>query len=105
MLKHMLAITMAVATVSLLTPGVGSAGVACTPHCEPADRVVNRANEAAGPHGQDGRDKAVAKQKAHRDGSVASPLVAPVPPPSPTVPPPGDTGGDTAGVGNPCTGC
>ena len=101
MLKHMLAITMAVAAVSLATPGVGSAGSACTPHCEPADRVVNRANEAAGPHGQHGRANAVEKQQAHR-GSVASPLVAPAP--SPTVPPPGytggNTGGDTGGIGD-----
>ena len=113
MLKHTLAITVAVAAVSLATPGVGSAGTsACTPHCAPAqashsaDKVLNRANEAAGTHGQHGRDKAVAKQEAHR-GSVALPLVTP---------PAGDTGGGTGGGtggdtggdtggGNPCSGC
>lgn len=103
MLKHTLAITMAVAAVSLLTPGAGSAGVACTPHCEPADRVVNRANQAAGAHGQHGRDNAVEKQKAHRDGSVASPLVAPALPPAPPVPPPVEEPPVTPP--GPCSGC
>lgn len=109
MLKHMLAITVAVAAVSLATTGVGSAGTsACTPHCAPAqashsaDKVLNRANEAAKTHGQHGRDKAVEKQEAHR-GSVALPLVTPAPPTQ--VPPLGDTGGDTGGGGNPCSGC
>ena len=110
MLKHTLAITVAVAAVSLATPGVGSAGTsACTPHCAPAQssnsggelKGLNRANQVAGEHGAHGRANAQQKQDAgHKPGGSG------VFTPPPQVPPPGDTGGgDTGGGGNPCSGC
>jgi hypothetical protein len=111
MLKHTLAIIMAVAAVSLATPGMGSAGVACTPHCASVQssnsggelKGLNRANEVAGVHGADGRANAVEKQDAHKKGGSgvstgAPPPVSPPPVPptvvEPPVPPP-----------DPCSGC
>lgn len=111
MLKHTLAITLAVATVSLATPGMGSAGVACTPHCAPQQssnsggdlRGLNRTNHVAGEHGTHGRTNAQQKQDLYKPGgsgvSTSGGTTSPVT--DSPVPPPGDTGG----VGNPCSGC
>ena len=98
MLKHTLAITVAVAAVSLATPGVGSAGVACTPHCAPVQssnsggelKGLNRANQVAGEqHGTDGRANAVEKQDAHKKGGSGVSTGAPPPvSPPPVVEPP-----------------
>ena len=107
MLKHTLAITVAVAAVSLAIPGVGSAGVACTPHCAPIQssnsggelKGLNRANDVAGAHGAHGRANAVEKQNAQKPGGSG---VVSTPPP---VPLPGDTGGGGTSGGGPCSGC
>jgi len=118
MLKHTLAITVAVAAISLAAPGTGSAGVACNPLCAPALRSnsgddhlhgLNRANKVAGDldgdHGDRGRDNAERKQDAHKPGG------------SGVVTSGGGTGGSTGGTGTgggtppppppppPCLGC
>jgi len=112
MLKQTLAITLSVAAVSLLTPEVGSAGVACTPHCAPVQssnsggelKGLNRANAVAGVHGADGRANAVEKQDAHKKGGSgvstggAPPPSVPPPVPPPVVEPPVTPPG-------PCSGC
>ena len=66
----------------------GAAQAVCDPHCSPKSnsggevRGLDRANEAAGEHGQHGRDNAAAKQ-----GVVSTPT------PVPSLPPP-DADGD-----------
>lgn len=109
MLKHTLALIVAVAAVSLAAPGTGTAGgSACSPVCEPAKssnsgsnlQGLNRAIHVAGDHGKQGRDKAVEKQDAHRPGGSG----VYTPPPSPS-PPPDGTGGTDTGGGTPCSGC
>ena len=118
MLKHTLAITVAVAAVSLLTPGVGSAGVACTPHCAPVQssnsggelKGLSRANQVAGEHGTwtnqvAGEDRAYGRANAVEKLNEHNPHGSGVSTSPPPVPPPGDTGGDTGGGGDPCSGC
>ena len=97
-------------TLSLLVAGSAGA-VVCDPHCAPPKantggdmKGLNRANAAAGDHGQHGRDNAAAKQNQHKAGGsgVVQPPEpvppAPVPPPvvvpPPVIPPP-----------EPCVGC
>ena len=69
----------------------GAAQAVCDPHCSPKSnsggevRGLNRANEAAGVHGQQGRDNAAAKQ-----GVVPTPAPVVIPP---SLPPP-DADGD-----------
>ena len=59
----------------------GAAQAVCDPHCSPKSnsggevRGLNRANEAAGVHGQQGRDNAAAKQ-----GVVPTPAPVVLPP-------------------------
>ena len=71
----------------------GAAQAVCDPHCSPKSnsggevRGLNRANEAAGVHGQQGRDNAAAKQ-----GVVPTPAPVVIPPSLP--PPPPDADGD-----------
>lgn len=103
-------------SISLLVVGAGRAAV-CDPHCSPSQsngggevRGLNRANDRAGAHGQDGRSNAAAKQDLHKPGG------------SGVVTSSGDTGGSTGGDtggstgggdtsggdtggGTPCTGC
>jgi len=112
MLKHMLAITMVVAAASLVTPGIGSAEVACNPLCAAqssnsggTDKGLNRANQVAVDHGAQGRANAQQKQDAHKPGGSGVTTSG------------GDTGGTTGGTdtggstggtdtgGGPCTGC
>lgn len=103
MLKHMLAITMVVAAASLVTPGIGSAEVTCNPLCAAqssnsggTDRGLNRANDVAGDHGTQGRQKAEDQQDANKPGGSGVTTSG------------GDTGGTTGGTdtgGGPCTGC
>ena len=113
MLKQTLVITVAIAAISLVAPGAGSAEVACNPHCAPTVRSnsggtehgLNRANTVAGDHGDRGRDNAEDKQNAHKPGGSG-------------VSSTGSTGGSTGGTGTgtggstggtttpgPCTGC
>jgi len=74
----------------------GAAQAVCDPHCSPKSnsggelRGLNRANEAAGQHGQQGRDNAAAKQDLHKPGGsgVNSPLPPVTPPVTPPVIPP-----------------
>lgn len=70
MLKQMLAITVAVAAISLATPGTGGAGATCNPHCSPYPssnsggdlRGLNRANAVSPVNGAEGRAMAQSKQ-------------------------------------------
>ena len=90
-------------TLSLIVAGSAGA-VVCDPHCAPPKansggemKGLNRANAAAGEHGQHGRDNAAAKQDLHKPGGsgvVQTPV--PVPPasePAPVILP------------EPCVGC
>lgn len=61
-------------SVSVMMAGAGQA-VVCDPHCAPPTsnkggevRSLNRANAAAGEHGQEGRNNAAAKQDLHKPG-------------------------------------
>jgi len=61
-------------SASVMMAGAGQA-VVCDPHCAPpasnkggAVTGLNRANAAAGEHGQYGRNKAAAKQDVHKPG-------------------------------------
>lgn len=115
MLKQTLAITIAVAAISLVTPGTGSAEVACNPICAPVMSSnsggdlhgLNRANVAAGDHGTQGRANAQQKQDLYKpagsgvstggggtEGSTGG-----------TDTSGGGTGGTDTGGGTPCTGC
>ena len=83
----------------------GAAQAVCDPHCAPKSnsggevKGLNRANEAAGEHGQHGRDNAAAKQDLYKPGGsgvnstlppVTPPVTPPVEPPvTPPPPPPG----------------
>jgi hypothetical protein len=96
-------------SISLLAMGAGQAAV-CDPHCSPSQsnkggevRGLNRANEVAGDHGQQGRDNAAAKQDLHKPGG--SGVVSGGSTGGTTS---GDTTGGTTGGGTtsgPCTGC
>jgi len=86
--------------ISLLYVGAGGAAV-CDPHCSPSKsnkggdvRGLDRAQDAAGDHGLQGRCNAATRQGVVLNGCggdppppVTPPPVTP-PPPPPTVPPP-----------------
>ena len=82
----------------------GAAQAVCDPHCSPKSnkggdvRGLNRANEVAGEHGQQGRDNAAEKQDLHKPGGSGV-VSAPPPPPPVTQPPPAPT------PPPPCVGC
>jgi hypothetical protein len=61
-------------SISLLAVGSGGA-VVCDPHCSPSKgnkggetRGLNRANQVAGAHGEQGRTNAAEKQDLHKPG-------------------------------------
>src|SRR5262245_38244257 len=106
-------------TISLLVVGAGQAAV-CDPHCAPTNsnqgavvKGLERANTAAGVHGEQGRANAAEKQLLHKKngsggstgdggtggdtgGGTPPPPPPTTPPPPPTVPPPPP---------DPCPGC
>ncbi|HLZ33389.1 MAG TPA: hypothetical protein VKP13_05175 [Nitrospira sp.] len=93
-------------SISLLAVGSGGA-VVCDPHCAPSQanksgeaRGLNRANDVAGVHGEQGRTNAAEKQDLHKPGG--SGVVSDSGNTGSSTGGTTDTGGSTTG---PCSGC
>ena len=113
MARHLALIAAGAFSVSVMMAGTGEA-VVCDPHCAPPTsnsggdvRGLNRANAAAGVHGQHGRDKAADKQDLHKPGGSGV-VSGGTGDESTTDTGSGETGGTTdtgGGVAGPCSGC